>query len=362
MVIMCHSILFRRPGWDAPFVRSGWAGVDLFFVLSGFLISGLLFSEYRQSGTIRFQRFAVRRALKIYPSFYVLVILSVCINLMSSDSQSVLRAFQHDLFFMQSYTPGTYGHFWSLSVEEHFYVLFPLALYFMLRRSKLGEENPFGFVPWLFAIVAVLALVARLITASYVFPFRWQTHLFPTHLRIDSLLFGVFLSYWANFHGETFWGFVRPRSHLFLIVGSFLISPLFLVSQYDPWMYTFGFTVLYAGFGSLMLGILALRMESWPELLQSIPRALAYIGRFSYSIYLWHVPFLMLLFKTSILKMPYWGLTTFVFGSVILGIVTSKLIELPAISLRDRLYPSNFVSHPYAKDTSNSEDILEMVS
>jgi peptidoglycan/LPS O-acetylase OafA/YrhL len=127
-------------------------------------------------------------------------------------------------------------------------------------------------------------------------------------------------------------------------------------------MYTYGFTVLYAGFGALMLGILGLRMESWPELLQSVPRALAYIGRFSYSIYLWHVPFLMLLFKTSILKMPYWGLTTFVFGSVILGIVTSKLIELPAISLRDRLYPSSFAFYPCARDTTNSEAVLETVS
>src|SRR5258708_988951 len=85
MVIMCHSVLFRLPYWDWRLVLSGWAGVDLFFVLSGFLISGLLFAEYRRGGTIRFRRFAIRRALKIYPAFYALVLLTVCLNLMSSD-------------------------------------------------------------------------------------------------------------------------------------------------------------------------------------------------------------------------------------------------------------------------------------
>ena len=341
MVIFCHTILFRAPGWESPVVLSGWAGVDLFFVISGFLISGLLFAEYRRNGTIRFKRFAIRRALKIYPAFYALVILSVFINLRTTNPKVVLVAFLHDLFFMQSYASGTYGHFWSLSVEEHFYILLPLALYFMMRRSKPEDADPFRFVPWLFAIVAPAVLIARLLTARYVVPFNWQTHLFPTHLRIDSLLFGVLLSYWANFHSEKFWGFVRPRCHLFLLVGIFLVSPLFLVSQYDRWMYTFGFTVLYAGFGALLLGMLSVRVELWPKVLQLVPRTLAFIGGYSYSIYLWHIPWLMLLGYLHVIRIPYLGLAAFVFGAIAVGIVTSKLIEIPAIRLRDRLYPSS---------------------
>src|SRR5579871_4107611 len=75
MVLVCHTFVFRKAGWEAMLVRSGWAGVDLFFVLSGFLISGLLFSEYQRTGQIRFRRFALRRAFKLYPAFYVLVAL-----------------------------------------------------------------------------------------------------------------------------------------------------------------------------------------------------------------------------------------------------------------------------------------------
>jgi peptidoglycan/LPS O-acetylase OafA/YrhL len=359
MVILCHTILFRRPAWETPLVRSGWAGVDLFFVLSGFLISGLLFAEYRRSGTICFRRFAIRRALKIYPAFYALVLLTVLSKLINEDRAMVLLAFLHDVFFMQSYTPGTYGHFWSLSVEEHFYILFPLALYFMLRRKRPEGADPFRFLPWLFCIIAVMLLVARLLTARYVIPFTWQTHLFPTHLRIDSLLFGTLLSYWSHFHSEQFWGFVRPRRHLFLLVGACLISPSFVISQYDPWMYTYGFTVLYLGFGALMLGLLSLRMESWPKIAQAAPRALAFIGGYSYSIYLWHVPWLILLSSLHLIRIAYMGVTAFIVGSIAFGVLASQVIEIPAIRLRDRLFPSSSASLAAALGSDNRQASVE---
>src|SRR5256885_12127849 len=107
LVILRHTVLFHVPGWEASLVQFGWAGVDLFFVLSGFLISGLLFSEYRQNGMIRFARFAVRRALKIYPAFYFLVLLTVLARIALHTSDAVLRPLLHDIFFIQSYMPGT---------------------------------------------------------------------------------------------------------------------------------------------------------------------------------------------------------------------------------------------------------------
>ena len=145
--------------------------------------------------------------------------------------------FWHDLFFIQSYRAGTYGHFWSLSVEEHFYVLLPVALYLMLRRNGRSESDPFRFLPWISLGVAVVLLMARLLTARYI-PFTWQTHLMPTHLRVDSLLFGVTLSYFAHFHGARFWASVTRWRKPILIVSAMLIAPSLMISQYDAWMYT----------------------------------------------------------------------------------------------------------------------------
>src|SRR5258708_16649284 len=77
MVLLCHSIFLRQPTWDLILWRPGWSGVDLFFVISGFLISGLLFTEYQKTGGIRFKRFSIRRALKLYPAFYFLLLLTL---------------------------------------------------------------------------------------------------------------------------------------------------------------------------------------------------------------------------------------------------------------------------------------------
>jgi peptidoglycan/LPS O-acetylase OafA/YrhL len=341
LVICRHTILFRAPGWDALLVQFGWAGVDLFFVLSGFLISGLLFSEYQQNNSIRFGRFAIRRALKIYPAFYALVLLTLSIRLMYHTPVPILAPFLHDVFFLQSYSPGTYGHFWSLSVEEHFYILLPLLMYLMIRRSSPGQANPFRLFPAIFVLIAIALLLARLWTASRVVPFAWQTHLFPTHLRIDSLLFGVLLSYWAQFHRQAFWGFVRPRYPLFLLVGIFLISPGLILTQETPWMYTYGFSLLYVGFGAILLGTLGAPIELMPGAFQFFARILAFIGRFSYSIYLWHIPLLFFLGSHGILRRPYLGVSAFVMGSIVLGILTSELFEIPVIRLRDKLFPQS---------------------
>src|SRR6516165_8338287 len=152
LVLIQHTVNFRNPRWwwDWTVIQGGWTGVDLFFVISGFLISGLLFSEFRKRGRINFARFAIRRALKLYPTLYVLVFGTTLWRLIHAgfhDVGWVIKPALHDIFFVQSYFPGTYGHFWSLAVEEHFYILLPLTLYFMLRNEHRGDTDPFRKLP-----------------------------------------------------------------------------------------------------------------------------------------------------------------------------------------------------------------------
>jgi peptidoglycan/LPS O-acetylase OafA/YrhL len=153
------------------------------------------------------------------------------------------------------------------------------------------------------------------------------------------IFFDLLLSYWAQFHGGTFWEFVRPRYLLFIFVGIFLISPGFLLTQETAWMYTYGFTMLYLGFGAILVGMLSAPVELLPRALQLVLRALAFIGGFSYSIYLWHIPWLILLGTGGVLRIPYWGVAVFILGSIAVGVMTSKLVEIPMIRLRDRFFP-----------------------
>src|SRR5262249_5843527 len=89
-VLVTHLTSFRPPNWwwDRLLTQGTWSGVDLFFVISGYLISGLLFSEFQKHGRINFGRFAIRRALKLYPTLYVLVF-GVALNRLLVDSTDV---------------------------------------------------------------------------------------------------------------------------------------------------------------------------------------------------------------------------------------------------------------------------------
>ena len=142
-------VIGHHYGYYGTWARVGGMGVDLFFVLSGYLISGLLFSEYKATGTIDVKRFLIRRGLKIYPPYFAMVLL-----LLPFTFRAVRIA---DFTFMGAYFPVLWGHGWSLSLEEHFYfarpIVFLLSLYFRSRA--------FCWVPIVFPVLCAMCLMLR---------------------------------------------------------------------------------------------------------------------------------------------------------------------------------------------------------
>ena len=94
----------------------GWIGVDIFFVLNGFLVAGLLFEEHKKTGNTRIGRFLIRRGLKIYPAFWAMILVTVLVE------HSNVATIVNELLFIQNYRSGLWTHTWSLAVEEHFYL------------------------------------------------------------------------------------------------------------------------------------------------------------------------------------------------------------------------------------------------
>jgi len=338
MVLVCHGAILSPPTWDAILWRPCWSGVDLFFVISGFLISGLLFAEFKRSGKIRFRRFAIRRALKIYPAFYVLVLITVAVRL-AQHRYGVLPLALHDLFFIQSYAPGTWGHFWSLSVEEHFYILLPILMFLLIRRSKDNRTNPFTAIPKLFLVIGPLVLIARLLTAKLI-PYSLETHNFPTHLRLDSLFFGVVISYFYQFHEGKFTKFTSRWRYFILGAAAGFLAPIFVIGQYQPWMYTYGFSCIYVGYGLLLIGLLQVPIQALPRSALLVLKVLANIGTFSYSIYLWHGLCSGMVSAWLPARFSLARLIIFYPASLLVGIVCAKIIEFPVLRVRDRLFPS----------------------
>jgi peptidoglycan/LPS O-acetylase OafA/YrhL len=263
----------------------GWTGVDLFFVLSGFLVSGLLFREYKAHGSIRLRNFLVRRGLKIYPGFYALLLATVVVQPWVTGQPVWKRAVVVEALFLQNYQLGLNTYTWTLAVEEHFYILLSVLLFFLVVLCK---GQPFRFLPWVFLGVVGMVLALRVATLTLCQPFMPLTHMWPTHLRIDALFFGVVLSYYYHFEAGKLRRVTQWRWTLLLVSLGVLLAP-FLAGEVQLMKYV-GLTCLYLGFGGVLL--FAMAVPGSKALALRAPAAVvAFIGTYSYSIYLWHIPF-----------------------------------------------------------------------
>jgi peptidoglycan/LPS O-acetylase OafA/YrhL len=331
--------------------RGGWSGVDLFFVLSGFLVGGLLLVEQREHGRLRIGRFLVRRGLRIYPAFYVYVAFTIAAALFFGKKVPLERVLAECLF-VQNYWRGVWwGHTWSLAVEEHFYVLLPLLLVALTAFNARRGRPPFSGLVAVFVFVAIGCLALR-VQGAFTTKYWHRADVYPTHLRIDSLLFGVVLAWAWHVHGDVVRPLLAKHGRVLALLGALLVLPIFFVPIQAPWVHSFGFTLLSLGYGAIVLGLVA----AWTPQARAW-RLLAMIGRHSYSIYLWHRVVVVLgrgTWQKWLGHRPSFlvevAVTTT--GAIILGIVMSKLIELPALRLRDRWFPSPARTPPPADASS----------
>lgn len=333
----CSPILYKI---CSVWTRGGWIGVDLFFVLSGFLVSGLLFKDYQKNNSLSITRFYIRRGFKIYPAFYVFLFSTLIVWLVFSPSQVAKINVFAEIVFLQNYLGGIWWHTWSLAVEEHFYFLLPILLLILLKKRRLSDD-PFRPIVSIAFVVCILFLIIRILQSNI-----WEkfsgVHLMTSHTRLDSLFVGVVISYFYHFHRAKFENAIKGRRMILFIVGLLLLSPAFIFElNTTPFIYTFGFALLYLGSAALLCAAM------FTGFLNShILRPLGYIGSHSYSIYLWHAPVMqwgVLIICKKFLG-SYLNCSTAVLLTVILsfltGIVMAIIIEIPFLRIRDKFFPS----------------------
>jgi peptidoglycan/LPS O-acetylase OafA/YrhL len=350
-VLGCHFVV--APGAAGAlgplagfWYRIGWAGVDLFFVLSGFLVSGLLFAEFKRNQRVDMGRFLVRRGLKIWPSYFVYLAFLALWLLWRQGGATELWP---NLLHVQNYLGTPRIHTWSLAVEEHFYLIVAAACAFLLTPRHIG-----GVHRW-FPVVTMLALVAVAFARQTGFAHggRGSLNLLATHLRFDGLLVGTLVAYVTHFAPERLaWCGRNPGSCL--AAGSILAAPtLWLTPDYSAWSAGFGLGMMYLGFALVILGVINLEQPGQRArvLFATLPaRWLARVGVFSYGIYLWHIdlaqtPMKKVAALAAGAALPGWALwlgmtVCYVALAYFTGAVMSRLIEMPVLALRDRLFPS----------------------
>ena len=355
-VLRCIAIvlvLLFHGNIRSHFSDAGWVGVDLFFVLSGFLISGLLFAEYKGRRSISFKRFFIRRGLKIYPAYYVFLLVALLARIPFHRVPSAISYVSQILYF-QNYGPIVWNHTWSLAIEEHFYIFLPIFFLLLVRYSS-DRANPFRVMPLAFVVVAITCLAFRVV-AVRMFHSALQSYLVygriigPTHERMDSLFFGVLLGYFHHFQPGLLYRILCPVGNCVarLILAAACLFPCLIVPVGTVFMLTLGLMLLYLGFGIILMICLNTYgvLPAWLAVpVSAIGTAFAFVGVYSYSIYLWHEEIMagtpVLLWQVFHIKMgPVTECVVCFSGSIAFGTLMSRLIEYPVLRLRDRIFPA----------------------
>jgi peptidoglycan/LPS O-acetylase OafA/YrhL len=304
----------------------GWAGVDLFFVLSGFLLGQLVLREHARTGRFDGRRFTARRMLKLWPVLYLFLAVHAVVGREPWDSYLWQNALH-----VQNYAGTSLTHLWSLAVEEHFYLALALVFPLLARRRA-----PVRLLVGILVAVLVAALALRFAGAqSGVGDVRLQ---WRTHFRIDSLAAGVLLAVMRVHASTAFERLLRWR-WLWAAVTAAGVGFLAQFGKEGTAGTTVGFTVAYLTGAAFLL---LLHGAAWVPRAGLITRPLAMLGRYSYGIYIWHVLAAQVLLDR--LGVDYWSTAPLAqlakFGAAIgAGVAATVLVERPMLRLRERLVP-----------------------
>lgn len=322
--------------------KGGFIGVDIFFTLSGFLITSMLLAEYEKNGSIKLKKFYMRRFIRLFPAlcfillfyevldivFYkpfrhiieIVAALTYCLNL--------FLAFSHDLLIDKIHIDA--GHLWSLSIEEQYYFVWPLLLLLLLNATQRRSSLLFVIsIPLCLSVFARCYLVMHHAGLFRVF--------FGSDTRIDNLMLGSLAAIFCQL-------FQTPEDSLLewcAYVGWFGLFLIVLTGREEqPEILSLGFTLVGVCTLAILMPAVYLRKNILANSLLDLS-FLKWTGKLSYSLYLWHYPIIKLIRKEHIGFL--WGWRFYAAG-IGLSYATAALsyyaVEMPFLSLKKRFATS----------------------
>ena len=321
--------------------KSGFLGVTVFFVLSGYLITGILISEVEEEGTIDLKNFWLRRIRRLVPAVMsmavVIIFVSAVVNriIFTKGCKDFLASvlgfnnwwqiFNKVSYFEAAGVPSPFTHCWSLAIETQFYLIYPLILLGIYKLVKSREEGRakrgllFAGVTLLLALISVILMIVLFDPqqdASRVY--------YGTDTRAFSLLFGALLA--------ILWEYQMVPRRLSASVNMVLGSVSFAVLLVMTIAINGSSNFWYRGgqfFGTILTVLMVYAVsgrKTWLSRFLSNP-VLKWIGDRSYSIYLWHYPIILLISKG--IKAPWWITLIEIVLSVVLAELSYRFIETP---------------------------------
>ena len=312
--------------------EAGFMGVDIFFVLSGFLITSLLMKDRSTNQKNLFKRFYRRRALRLLPALYALLIADFFVSRWENFPGDIQwRTTWHAVLFLNNWNivnnfgeaQNDLGHLWSLGIEEQFYLIWPLTIW-LLAKLKIPSKMMIPLI--LFASLVVM--VHR--TSLWNDGTSWIILYIRTDTRLDSLLIGAMFAYvYRHFQVPSkILNSVATLSFLGLVYIKYVLDK-------SPFIFEMGWTII-----ALLAGFIILSVAEGVFFIQKVFtwRPLTMIGKVSYGLYLWHMP-IFVLFGRHVTSgsRP----LRLLIGIILASVVTSLswyFVEKPFLNIKNRRY------------------------
>lgn len=341
IVFVYHYSMFGHPaGLYEYFGSWGWTGVDLFFVLSGFLIGGQLFAKIARDQQVSYGEFYFKRSLRILPAYFAVLALYIAIPGFKERSQ--LPPLWQMFTFTQNFgldlsKEGAFSHAWSLCIEEQFYLLLPLLIIAFRSHKKIVWLLPilfvFGFFIRTYMWYDIIPKAESFGRAYYMYIY------YPTWSRLDGLLAGVALAAFYYFKPQSWQKLTAKGNRIFFIALALLAGAWFIAHdqhQYEIRGAIFGYPAIAIAYGALVLAALSPTCFLY-KYSSKITRLIATL---SYSIYLTHKQLIHLTHEflqprgiASDSYASFWISTTV---ALLGGWLLHLIVEKPFLRLRDR--------------------------
>lgn len=316
-----------------PFAKSGLLGVTVFFVISGYLITGILINEIEESGGVDLKNFWLRRIRRLLPAVLsmavVMIFVSAVVNrvVFTKGCNDLLSAvfgynnwwqiFRKVSYFENAGAPSPFTHCWSLAIETQFYLIYPILLILLSKARNRGKIFA--------AVTAVLAMISVVLMGVLYSPDGDPSRVYyGTDTRAFSLLIGALAAIQKEYHIIK----VKLRGKLWAVIGSIsvliLIGMMMLISSYSSFLYYGGQAIV-----SVLAAFVVYAVTVSRSLLNIIldSSILKWIGDRSYSIYLWHYPIIVLMSDGK--RAAWWIVILEVVLSVGFAELSYRFIETP---------------------------------
>jgi peptidoglycan/LPS O-acetylase OafA/YrhL len=329
-------------GWLYPFrgFLNGEYGVEIFFVLSGYLITSILIHEYDAMGKIDVKAFYCRRILRIFPAFYIFVFFISALDwmrILRISGVEIAFAATHLINYGQAIillfkihgaiSPDYWfiGQFWSLSMEEQFYWIWPLTLLLLLRTRWYGILVP-----------VILAMPVIRFCSYYLFSGLRAQLMMMLHTASDGIFSGCILAIciaWHPYFSKKL--LLSPWAVAGLAFYIYGVEPFITDAMPRGFVVVLGATLVIGAITMILANVLLQAERAWyHRLLEN--GALVFLGRTSFSIYLWQQIFLTPLNTTFLGKWP-----VNLAAAIVTGWLSYRCVELPFIRMKDRYFPSH---------------------